>query len=344
MAVVQPNTESIYSELLAERASEEKFDPSEIRLSEAGSCGRKQTLRALGYKPAEADERALSIFQSGDEHEDAIYHLWAARYPRRVRRQMQVVTPYGTGHIDIWASNLRHIVESKSTTEKNRHRLPMDSHVAQVQMYLHFWGNKRNATVEIAYRIKETGQIVSIPVQYDPELAELLIRNLQSIQGAIFAREPLPIPEGYGPVAFPCSWYANGEVKRCPFWEYCYGAEATHEESGKVIAAVPALKEDLERYVRIAERKTSLNREIKAVDEQKRALEKLFEKAAADAHADAIAAGSIQIRRSYVPGKRTLSNPSRLVEDGVLTQDELNHYLSTSSGYYRWTKVKKGAK
>jgi hypothetical protein len=160
----RPTTADLHTAALAEARTQNTFDPREIRLSAAGGCPRKQTLRILGYPADEPDTQQLSIFQTGHYWEDYIAQLWESRYPGQVQRQVPVDTKYGTGHIDIWVEPLRHLVESKTTKAARRADLPLAEHVDQVHLYLHFWGQARGATAEIAYVIKETGEVLTFPV------------------------------------------------------------------------------------------------------------------------------------------------------------------------------------
>jgi hypothetical protein len=333
VATTPGSTSALYSARLAERAQEEKFDPREIRLSEAGLCGRKQTLRALGYEGDEPDERSLSIFESGDEHEETIYHLWAEQYPRQVKRQVAVRTPYGTGHIDIWVAPLKHLVESKSTTEKSLKRLPMEHHVDQVTMYLHFWGRAHGATAEIAYRVKETGEIKSFPVEYNERRALNLIANLVEIQGAIeMTQEPLPIPADYTAFSFPCAW-ATG---RCPFWQHCWGGAQTEVLKKKVIAKAPQLAADAQEYLKLRQRRQALEGQVAIIKAREDVLEGGFGSVLDGAQAGALVAGEVLVGRSRIPGRITYDGDAML-EAGVLSAAAIAPFRRIGAGYDRWT-------
>lgn len=332
------DTATIYSDLLAERAQQEKFDPKEIRLSEAGLCGRKQTLRALGYKPEDLDERSLSIFQTGDEHEDAIYHLWAERFPRRVKRQIKVVSPFGVGHIDIWVAPLQRLIESKSTTEKSVSRLPMESHLDQVTLYLHFWGLDHGATAEIAYRVKETGQVISFPVPYDKDRAEKLVSRLNDIQAAIeLFRSPLPIPEGYGPTHFPCAWFTPQGMARCPLWQHCWGEGVSTKpgDKGKVIASVPSLTATVEEYRDLDVQRKSAAAKVEEIKQRQDEIEGIFDKVLDDASANALAANGIIVSRSRIPGRAT-PDIEGAIAAGLFTAAQIEPFLNEGKGYNRW--------
>lgn len=268
------------------------FDPREMRLSAVGGCARQQTLRMLGYPATEPTETQLSIFASGHEHEDRVFRLWAARYPRQVRRQIRVRTPYGTGHIDLWVAPERRLVEVKSTTLKMRDRLPLAAHVDQVLMYLHFWGRARDAQAEIAYRLKETGELLSFAVDYDPDRVATLLRTLGAIESAVSVEEPLPIPDGYTAFAFPCAWGTG----RCPFWDHCWGADAAvAREKDVVVVTNPALASAAAQYAALREARHTLSAERDALEDDQRALEAQFAEELSAHDATALQAGPYRI-------------------------------------------------
>lgn len=204
--------------------------PGGIHLSEAGSCQRKQTLRILGYRAEAPSDGQQAIFNAGVVWEDYIGRLWAEKYPRQIRRQIPVPTPYGTGYLDLWIAPEKKLIEVKTTRSHRWGFLPLSEHVAQVQLYLHFWGIAHEATAELAYVLKESGEILSIPVIYDAALAAQLEGNLQRVQDALGQKEVLPIPAGYVPGRFPCGWTGG----RCAFWEHCWGATKA-EPTGQLV-------------------------------------------------------------------------------------------------------------
>lgn len=312
-------------------------------MSEAGQCPRKQTLRALGYDADAPDQRALSIFRSGDEHEDALYALWASRYPRKVRRQILVRSPFGTGHMDIWVAPLRHIVESKTTTEKSLPYLPMKSHVAQVQMYLHYWGNAHGATAEIAYRIKETGQILSYPVVYDPALAQELVQGLQIVQAAIRGKTPIPVPDEYQAFRFPCAWgKPGGNMGHCPYWEHCWGGSSTETVRKAVVAVAPQLEREALEYAEVRQKRQAIQAQVEVLQSQEGAMETMFRRVLDAASATKLRAGRVALSRSCISG-RVFTDIAAAIKDGVVTAKEIAPYQKQGDGFDRWTvKVTKG--
>ena len=317
------------------------FDPREIRLSEVGQCPRRQTLRILGY-PAEAPtDQQLAIFDTGHRIEDFVYRLWATRYPRRVLRQIRVKTPYGTGHIDLWVPPERKIVEVKSTTRARIADLPLDSHVDQLHMYQYYWGAQRRAVLELAYVVKETGEILPFQISYDVAHARQLVANLIAVQGAAeMTREPLPVPAEYTAFRYPCSWGAE----RCAFWTHCWGPDAVAPEGSgqeKVVVAVAAsFAPDLAEYQTLRQQRSALLAQADTLKEHIEVLEEGFESFLVAHGATVLKAGPFRLRRTVVPGR--VSYDARAALDaGVVSETDLAPFKKTGAGYTRWTVSQK---
>ncbi len=315
------------------------FDPREIRLSEVGQCSRRQTLRILGYPADTPTDKQLSIFDTGHRIEDFVYQLWAARYPRRVLRQIQVKTPYGTGHIDLWIPPERKIVEVKSTTRARIADLPLDSHVDQLHMYQYYWGAKRHAGLELAYVVKETGEILPFQIPYDVTRARQLIANLIAVQGAVaMTREPLPVPAEYTAFSYPCSWGAE----RCAFWTHCWGPDVVAPEgkTQEVVATAAPLTPDLAQYHTLRQRRSALLAQADTLKEHIEVLEEGFERFLTDQGATVLTAGVFRLRRTVVPGRVTY-DARAAVDAGVVTETALAPFKKTGAGYTRWTVSQK---
>ncbi|NMP22633.1 hypothetical protein [Sulfobacillus harzensis] len=323
-----------------ELAGPSKFDPHEIRLSEAGQCPRRQTLRALGYVSTPPTLREMAIFETGHLAEERITALWAKQFPGpdQLVREVEVRTEFGVGHIDLWVEPIKHIVECKTTTEKRIKDLPLQSHVAQVTMYLHFYGNERGATAEVAYLIKETGEIRSFPITYDRQYARQLIVGLMEVQAAItMLREPLPIPEDYQATSYPCAWYTPQGLRRCGFWDHCWGSQvATVVEKKDVVAVIPPLAQDVQEYAKLRAQQQLLESQIDLIKVRRDALEAGFSDVLDDRQANVLRAGDVTVSRSVVEG-RTTTDIKAAIADGVIAEDVIKPYQKTSHPYARWT-------
>lgn len=332
------STESLQRERLMQQATTITFDPKEIRLSEAGQCGRRQTLRALGYVPTPPTLRDQAIFDTGHAMEERLLALWEDRFPGAVDRQIEVVSPFGVGHIDGYVTPIHHLIECKTTTEKNADRLPMSSHIAQVTLYLHYWGNTRNATAEIAYYIKDTGEIRSFPVSYDPLLARELIVGLMDVQAAISViGEPLPIPDDFQATQYPCAWHTREGLHQCGFWAYCWGNQITLERQARdAVVHAPPLASDLRAYYQLHQKLAALNDQKALLDAERQSYEHTFEQVLTAHTAQVLRAGDYQVRRTPIRGRTTTDVPA-LVQAGLITADQLAPYQKTGADYARWT-------
>lgn len=324
----------------AELAGPSKFDPHEIRLSEAGQCPRRQSLRALGFVSTPPSLREMAIFETGHLAEERITALWAQQFPHpdALVREVAVRTEFGVGHIDLWVEPLHHLVECKTTTEKQIKRLPLASHVAQVTMYLHFWGNDRGATAEISYLIKETGEIRSFPVTYDRQYARQLIAGLIEVQAAIqITREPLAIPDDYQATNFPCAWHTPQGLRRCGFWDHCWGSQVTNAlDHQDVVAVAPMLAEDVKEYATIRVQQKALDEQLDLLDVRRDALEAGFRTILEERQAQVLKAGDLAVKRTPIAG-RTTTRLADAIADGVVTEVALQPYQKTGDPYDRWT-------
>jgi len=334
-----PTTATLHAAACA--AASTPFDPRDIRLSEAGQCPRRQTLRALGTPAAPPTARELAIFAAGHWIEDRLLAHWEARYPGQVQKQVEVHTPFGTGHIDGYVEPLRHLVECKTTTAKHRGDLPFASHVDQVTLYLHFWGNARQATAEIAYYLKDTGEVVSVPVAYDPARAQALLRSLAAVQVAItLTRTPLPIPAGYAPTRYPCGWETPDGPGRCPFWTACWGAAAP--ATADAPAEAPALAETAAAYATLRAQLQAARAHVRTLQDALAPYEAAFAAACDAAGTDTLQAGPYRIRRTAVPGRATIDWDAA-VAAGAADPAALAPFTRTTAGYTRWTLTERSA-
>ncbi|WP_430626101.1 hypothetical protein [Sulfobacillus thermotolerans] len=315
-----------------------KFNPHEIRLSEAGQCARRQTLRALGVVPTPPTPRELAIFETGHWAEDRIAALWEPQFPGQIQREVEVVTDFGVGHIDLWIDPIAHLVECKTTTEKRIPDLPLPAHVAQVTLYLHFYGNARGATAEISYWIKETGEIRSYPVVYDPDLARTLVVGLMEVQLAITVlKTPLPIPDDYQATHYPCAWHTPQGLRRCGFWDACWGSQiTTTHDAAACVAVAPPLAADVAEYATLRTEQQALEAHLEVLKTRRQSLEATFREVLAAHQAAALQADDVRLKRTVIPG-RTTTDWKAVVADGVVSEAALQPYQKTGAAYDRWT-------
>ena len=227
-----------------------RFDPTEVRLSEAGGCMRARVAKAAGQVPAGAlasDEWDAGYFARGRLAERLFAMLVRAAFPRHWRREVTVTHPWGTGHIDFWYPEGRFFVELKSATiyaDGTLPDLPRRSHLLQTQAYLHFFkdaaGQRRADQAVLLYLC--FGQRLDwrlFPVRYVPEIGERIEADLVAIDRHVHDGTLPAVPAGYSPFAFPCAWKSrSGNAGRCPLFDRCWGPEAEPREDGTLPAQV----------------------------------------------------------------------------------------------------------
>lgn len=344
------STQSLMDERLEAQRRESRFDPTDIRLSEAAHCPRRQTLRILGYEgePPTLDQQA--VFDLGHEHEERMADLWRERYGGdAVLREVEVRTPFGTGHIDALVVPEKRLVEFKTTKARSVPYLPLEEHVAQATLYLHYhviplWGDE--ATAEIAYRIKETGRVLSFPLRYDPGLAARLVERLEAVKDAVEFGAPLPVPKGYSLDQFPCGWWDDaGSFQTCPFWRHCWTAEAPEGDAdGRAGELLSRLREAEDAYRRAAD---GLEEAKRARDAARAAVGRIMD----ETGENTLRAGGVEATRIRASGWTTW-DVKAAIEAGAVSEEALRPFARERKGNETWkvrdlaaiaARTKKGA-
>jgi len=327
----RPDSRKLYEARLRRRQATSKFDIHEIRLSEVGHCLRAATLRILEYEADPTSLRQESVFQKGDEEEDHIATWWEDEYPGQIDRQVEVHSPFGTGHMDIWCIPLRHYVEAKSTTLKSVPYVPIQDHVDQVQLYHHYWIQPTGGgTAEIVYRVKETGEPLVFPVVYDAAYAHELVARLERVRGAVEFGVPLPVPRGVYMDQFPCGWWNDaGEFTTCAFWKHCWVAGAPDTTSDPaIIDAVARLKRVEELHDRVEARG---KRVARVRDALRAALGRLMDACGSGV----VRAGGLEAVRLTANGW-TDYNGRAAIEAGVVTKAAMEPFARERLGRVTW--------
>lgn len=333
------------------RLRERKYDQAEFRLSETGWCRRGRVLRVLGYEADPVPDDVLGLFETGHVWEEWIHSLFREKYPRKTRTQVEVPTPYGTGHIDIYFPNPPdgnpRIIEVKAVRMGAKfYGLPKDEHIAQVQSYLYFgrkYGIKldgrivklpENTTAEIVYVIRETLDIEPYPVYYNELAGQRAEKELIELTGWAERGEAPPIPAAYGPDTYPCYYQTRDYEVFCPFYKHCHdGTEASEAVTDETLAA------KFKEYYAARMELTTANKKAEAVKAKVKALEDELEDVFNAKNAEVIKAGGYQLKRSKVDGRRYY-RVEKAIDAGVIPPDLAEvlkeHYSSQSDGYTRW--------
>lgn len=327
-----PTTQELYEARLKTRQKAQKFDPAEIRLSEVGHCLRRASLRILGYEANAPSLRQESIFLVGDQQEEHIADLWEAAYPGEIDRQVLVSSPFGVGHMDVWVKPLRHYVECKSTTLKSVPYLPHEEYIDQVTLYHHYYIQPTGGgTAELAYRVKETGEILSIPVAYDPERAKRLVARLEELQDAVSFGQPLPIPKGYSLDQFPCGFRdAAGTWTPCPFWQHCWSADANDSDDPKVQALVLRHRDLSLAYREAEDQALAVKDEL---DDVRSALSAQMSRLGKTV----LSAEGYEVRRIFRRGW-SYYDAKAAIQAGAVSEEALRPFQKTREGSVQWAE------
>jgi len=208
-------------------------DPPRLRLSRVGMCPR-QTVWSV-REGIEADlTEAAGILAAGKLYEAFIAEMFENE---EIIPQMEVELAGIKGHLDFYLPRLKLVIECKTiaTSRIDSAKLPIEHHVAQLHAYL-------SALKDMGYG-ENYGAIIYLPREnprlyrvftfaYDETKHSELVLTLEMLKDAIENDKVPPIPEGYSPNSFPCSWFSRiSRIHlRCPFFERCWSKEAPQRQ------------------------------------------------------------------------------------------------------------------
>lgn len=320
------------------------FDSRELRLSEVGACPRFRAAKAAGRVDAAAlapDLWDAGYFERGRIAERWVADLFRQAFPRRCRHEVEVRHPWGVGHIDLWFPAERLVVEIKSATvgsDGTFPQLPRDSHLLQVQAYLHYFrgadGERRTDRALLLYvLLGHRVDFRAYPLRYSPAIGARIEAELAEIARHAERGTLPPVPEGYSPFAFPCAWSSpRGERGRCPLFDLCWGGRADAEEATRAEGELRRLIDeyaDLHRRKKAAEQQAALLEGM--LDDLRPRLDAAFtamgvRKAATDAAV---------ITRSEVRGRRRV-NLDAAVKAGAVDEQALAPFVEVGEPSVRW--------
>ena len=118
--------------------SEKKFDSTRFRLSESGFHPEWRLKKALGLFDS-SKENLKGLFWTGLAYEELVAKYFGKSYKQRIRYQKEIKSPDTPGHWDIVIADIIKIgIEVKTTSLKNMQNVPLQYNIMQVQSYLHF--------------------------------------------------------------------------------------------------------------------------------------------------------------------------------------------------------------
>jgi len=189
--------------------------------SEAGNCMRKVF---YSYKnPKEVDMELLKIFEAGNIlHEFIVDVLESEKNPGI--ELLEKESPFTldvdditiSGRVDdiviLKINNKVYLVEVKSTSSLKYTREPHESHIMQLQLYMHAKNIHRGI---IIYLEKNTLQSKSFQITYNEKTTEKTINRLKELHKHL-TEDKLPIPESR--IISKQNWMC----RKCQYKEDCY--------------------------------------------------------------------------------------------------------------------------
>ncbi len=206
-------------ERFLERETEEKkigrYYPSEI-----GRC-----LRNLYYSykyPVKVKPRLLKIFELGNiMHDFVVKVLKSEKIPEielvdyEIPIEMKIDDFTVSGRIDdlilVKRDNRKVLIEVKSCKDIRNVAKPQNSHMIQLQFYMHATGIKEGI---LLYIDKTTLETKSFRLEYDPFWAELIVERFRRLHKAL-VNDELPLPEAK--IVEEIRWMCNF----CEYREKC---------------------------------------------------------------------------------------------------------------------------
>ena len=197
-----------YSDLRKERRQHHFY------VTDAGKCQRAVFFR-FKKAPAEAMEpRLLMIFDHGDHiHQMIMKALFGARKMHVVAAEVNIPPQeIISGRADAIVSDGKelYILDIKSINGQIFRNLaaPKSDHINQIQLYLHFFGQKKGI---LLYVNKDTQELKEFFVDYQPQIADHLLKELSLLKDKI-ERNIIPARS---------SSLSDWQCQYCQFKEIC---------------------------------------------------------------------------------------------------------------------------
>ncbi|MEM3126577.1 MAG: PD-(D/E)XK nuclease family protein [Candidatus Woesearchaeota archaeon] len=220
-----------FNPLISNFLKRESFPKSVGRYypSEAGSCVRKSW---YSYNiPRQPDVEVLKVFEMGNlvhgfivdvlkSEKNPHIKLISSEDPFQIQKEDFTISGRIDDVVVVKADNKIYVVEVKSTASLTYTLQPNESHVYQIQLYMH---HKKIKDGIILYVEKNTLKTKSFAVSYDEAKLNEAIKRFELLHKHLKANT-LPIPEGR------MRKEMNWQCKTCPYRTECYQATPPSKE------------------------------------------------------------------------------------------------------------------
>jgi Domain of unknown function DUF83. len=200
----------------------EEHPVSGLYLSDAGACPRMRVLKALNVPHRPKTAREVEIGLLGDVVHEYLWHNRILRTWPDAEREVWLDTPYGRARMDAIVASENLIIEVKKVKSAATEYLPKREHVVQLQAYMHFSPYKHGA---LLYAVLGLGwSELVFDVEYDPSTGAAIEAELEYLRELVQKQKPPPVPSGYVPTRWPCSWYDKelGVQHWCAYGQHCW--------------------------------------------------------------------------------------------------------------------------
>lgn len=209
------------------------FDKTKFHFSDIASKCPRIPIFSVMYR-REENRSSHGYYLSGHVHEALICAILDVNHPGEFDFQFKPknIDPRTQAHFDaIWQPR-KVVLELKTTKERIREvgDYPKTEHLMQLGGYV---GAVEDDTGEewqgfLIYIFRDNPvevDVFPLPSHFKGEMRLRIHETLQNYTDGI-----LPdIPEGFDPSKFPCGWFKDKELVKCPFWDRCW-AEVEKEE------------------------------------------------------------------------------------------------------------------
>jgi len=182
-------------------------------ITDAGKCSRSIFFKFKNVPRERMEARILRLFDHGDYIQmqilNTLFSLGLVRASEINIPPQELVS--GRADAIITLNNDLYVVDFKSINSMLFKKLeePKEENVNQIQLYLHYFKIPKGILLYIS---KDTSELKEFVIKYDPALARILLKNLETLKAKI---DKNIVPERLAD--YPDNW----QCQYCQFREIC---------------------------------------------------------------------------------------------------------------------------